>query len=206
MTPEKHEEMDKTGCRRWNDLSNKGRNGIGGIALVKTAHVQTEKKKNHVGFRWKSWQGWRGGTKRRVGVTDRQTDGESRPSGAAKIQREVPFVLFTHHKKEHLKWHTNLSQWQIKVYHWYYPKARYVSSLRFTFFSCRSPTGTRLEIKHQSSKVCFGCSNAPHYLSTQKNSVITALCENTGTHTTLPTHTHTHTQLCPYTVMGYVPG
>lgn len=46
MTPEKHEEMDKTGCRRWNDLSNKGRNGIGGIALVKTAHVQTDKKKS----------------------------------------------------------------------------------------------------------------------------------------------------------------
>lgn len=34
--------------------------------------------------------------------------------------------------REHLKWHTNLSQWQIKVHEWYFPKARWVAALHFT--------------------------------------------------------------------------
>lgn len=51
MTSEKQKEEDKMGCRRWDGLDNKERNGIRRITLVKTAHVQTE---NPVGFRWKT--------------------------------------------------------------------------------------------------------------------------------------------------------
>lgn len=186
------DDTDEMGRWRWNDLGNKGRDGIRGIALVKTGRVRAESR---AGLRWKSWQ--RGAETERGRKKGRVTgrDGEE-AKRRSKFKERLPFCPLHSSQEEHLKWHTNLSQWQIKVYQWCSPKAWWVSSLHFTLRASHwRKRGCGLNIKR------IRCALAPldarNYLLSPKNTASLPHRGRQPTRRYTHTHTKTHTRPCP---------
>lgn len=108
-TSEKYKVTDKNGPLKAEWPGHKERNGIIGIGLIK----RKEKAEHHLEFRWKDWQ--RPKESEDGGVTARE---RARSGGEANSKSNSICPLHSS-QEEHLKWHANLSRWQIKVYRSY---------------------------------------------------------------------------------------